>query len=146
MKNLTILSPRTRASWIWGNVTTVRRRCDAGVTKGYHTADADRSRARHMRLRQRRMRPLDGVRVLAMDRPLRRARSACRLLEDWGARVALAGTATAACAAPLAFHPEVIVSGAGFAAAQWHPVVRLLADAPPAILLWKESEPPEDVA
>ena len=92
------------------------------------------------------MRPLDGVRILVMDRSLRRARAACRLLEDWGARVALAGTAGAACAAALAFHPEVIVSGAGFASAQWHPVVRLLADAPPAVLVWKETARPEDVA
>ncbi len=92
------------------------------------------------------MRPLDGVRILVMDRSLRRARSACRLLEGWGAHVALAGTATAACAAALAFHPEVIVSGAGFASAQWHPVVRLLGDAPPAVLEWKETAPPEDVA
>jgi len=92
------------------------------------------------------MRPLDGVRILVMDRSLRRARSACRLLEAWGARVALAGTATAACAAALAFHPEVIVNGTGFASAQWHPVVRLLGDAPPAVLEWKETAPPEDVA
>jgi len=97
-------------------------------------------------MRSRTMRPLDGVRILVMDRSLRRARSACRLLEDWGARVALAGTATAACAAALAFHPEVIVSGAGFAAAEWHPVLRLLGEAPPAVLVWKETEPPEDVA
>jgi len=31
------------------------------------------------------MRPLDGVRILVMDRSLRRGRSACRLLEIWGA-------------------------------------------------------------
>lgn len=92
------------------------------------------------------MRPLDGVRILVMDRSLRRGRSACRLLEIWGATVSLAGTATAACAAALAFRPEVIVSGAGFASAEWHPVVRLLADAPPAVLVWKETAPPEAVA
>ena len=92
------------------------------------------------------MRPLDGVRILVMDRSLRRGRSACRLLEIWGATVSLAGTATAACAAALAFRPEVIVSGAGFASAEWHPVVRLLGDAPPAVLVWKETAPPQAVA
>ena len=64
----------------------------------------------------------------------------------WGATVALAGTATAACAAALAFRPEVIVSGAGFASSEWHPVVRLLGDAPPAVLVWKDAAPPEAVA
>ena len=88
----------------------VRPPCDAGVAKGYHTADAD------------------------------------RCLEIWGATVSLAGTATAACAAALAFRPEVIVSGAGFASAEWHPVVRLLGDAPPAVLVWKETARAEDVA
>jgi len=92
------------------------------------------------------MRPLDGVRILVMDRSLRRARAACRCLEIWGATVSLAGTATAACAAALAFRPEVIVSGAGFASAEWHPVVRLLGDAPPAVLVWKETAGAEDVA
>jgi len=111
-------------------MTLVRLRCDAGVTKGYHTAAADRSRNGHTRMRETAMRPLDGVRILVMDRSLRRGRAACRLLEIWGAIVALAGTATAACAAALAFRPEVIVSGAGFASAEWHPVVRLLGDAP----------------
>jgi hypothetical protein len=124
----------------------VRRNCDAGVTKGYHTAAADRSRDGHTRVKERTMRPLDGVRILVMDRSLRRGRSACRLLEIWGATVSLAGTATAACAAALAFRPEVIVSGAGFASAEWHPVVRLLGDAPPAVLVWKETAPPEAVA
>jgi hypothetical protein len=92
------------------------------------------------------MRPLDGVRILVMDRSPRRARSAGRLLEIWVATVSLAGTATAACAAALAFRPEVIVSGAGFASAERHPVVRLLGDAPPAVLVWKETAPPEAVA
>src|SRR5260370_39312842 len=92
------------------------------------------------------MRRLDGVRMLVMARSLRRARSASRLLEVWCATVAMAGTATAACAAALAFRPEVIVSGAGFASAEWHPVVRLLGDPPPAVLEWKETAPPEDVA
>ena len=130
---------------LW-TMTMVRRRRDAGVTKGYHTVEADQSLPGHTGMRKEPMRPLDGVRILVMDRSLRRARAACRLLEDWGARVALAGTAGAACAAALAFHPEVIVSGAGFASSQWHPVVRLLGDAPPAVLEWKETAPPEDVA
>jgi hypothetical protein len=92
------------------------------------------------------MGPLDGVRILVMDRSLGRGRSAGLLLEMWGATVALAGTATAACAAALAFRPEVIVSGAGFASSEWHPVVRLLGDAPPAVLVWKDTAPPEAVA
>jgi hypothetical protein len=116
------------------------------VIEGYHTVEADRSLGGHTSVREEVMRPLDGVRILVMDRSLRRARSASRLLEVWGATVALAGTATAACAAALAFRPEVIVSGAGFASAEWHPVVRLLADAPPAVLVWKETARPEDVA
>jgi hypothetical protein len=116
------------------------------VIKGYHTAAADRSLAGHTRVRKRGMGPLDGVRILVMDRSLGRGRSAGLLLEMWGATVALAGTATAACAAALAFRPEVIVSGAGFASSEWHPVVRLLGDAPPAVLVWKDTAPPEAVA
>ena len=124
----------------------VRPPCDAGVAKGYHTADAVRPFGGHGAVRSKTMRPLYGVRILVMDRSLRRARAACRCLEIWGATVSLAGTATAACAAALAFRPEVIVSGAGFASAEWHPVVRLLGDAPPAVLVWKETARAEDVA
>jgi CheY-like chemotaxis protein len=83
------------------------------------------------------MLPLDGIRILVLERSYPRASSARDLLERSGARVALASNGTAACAAALAFHPELILSGAGFASAEWHPVVRLLAEAPPAILEWK---------
>lgn len=92
------------------------------------------------------MAPLEGVRILILDRSARRAGSAREALERSGARVSLAATASAACAAALAFHPELIVSGVGFAAKEWHTLVRLLSAAPPAILEWKDSATPESVA
>ena len=73
------------------------------------------------------------VRAEPFDRSLRRAGTAREALERSGARVSLAATASAACAAALAFHPELIVSGVGFAAKEWHTLVRLLSAAPPAI-------------
>jgi CheY-like chemotaxis protein len=89
---------------------------------------------------------LDMVRILVLERSSMRAQTARRLLEGSGARVSLAATASAACAAALSFQPELIVSGAGFASADWHPVLRLLADAPPALLVWRATSPPEEVA
>jgi DNA-binding response OmpR family regulator len=91
------------------------------------------------------MLPLDGIRILVLERSVRRGRSARALLERSGARVALAGTASAACSAALALHPELILSGAGFASAEWHPVIRLLGESPPAILEWKGTASPEAV-
>lgn len=91
------------------------------------------------------MLPLEGIRILVMDRSRRRGRSARELLERSGADVAVAATGSAACAAALAFRPELILSGVGFASGEWHPVVRLLGDAPPAILEWKDTTSPESV-
>ena len=92
------------------------------------------------------MGPLEGVRILILDRSHRRADSARSALERSGACVSLAGTASAACAAALSFQPELIVSGVGFASTEWHVLVRLLSSAPPAILEWKDAATADAVA
>jgi len=92
------------------------------------------------------MPPLDNVRILILDRSSLRSGRARQLLEGSGASVSLAATTSAACAAALSFQPELIVTGEEFSSAEWHPVLRLLGDSAPAVVVWKAASPAEDVA
>ena len=92
------------------------------------------------------MAALDHVRILILERSSSRGIRARELLECSGACVSVATTTSAACAAAMAFQPELIVSGEGFASAEWHPVLRLLGDSSPALVVWRDAAPPEDVA
>jgi hypothetical protein len=92
------------------------------------------------------MGPLDRVRILILERSRQRGGEALELLESSGACVTLAATTSDACAAALALQPELIVSGADFASSEWHDILRLLSDTAPALLVWKPTSAPEEIA